>query len=161
MKNKHKFVTISLILLLFWLKPAYTHDIWLFPEQSRLSKGDTLVVHQYVGSDLNNEREIELMRRTTSRFDLITAGGTINLLEELPDFREKPVTKPVLKRKLDFEGLALITMKHAFIYNEWTKEEFLHYLEHEEYNASQLGVSSEVFRDRIKASQTERYARYI
>lgn len=163
MKHKYQIAAISILLLLFWEEAAYTHDVWLFPEQTLLSKGDTLVIHQYAGSDLKIEIEVELMRLITPRFELITPGGAIDLLEELPDFQEQPVVKPVLKRKLDFEGLALLTMEHAFIYNEWTKEKFLHYLEHEEFNAGDSSPSGENLPDKIivKETQTERYARFI
>ena len=154
MRAKNYLAALTLSLLVANLSDA--HDIWLLPERFVLSKGDTLVVHQLVGSELEVEMEVELLWRMTPRFDLTTAQGSVDLLSELPDKRTLPVVKPVLKRKLDFEGVALLTMEHAFIWEEWSREQFLENLEHEE-----LGMDK--FRDHVghRRKQTERYARTL
>ena len=154
MRAKNYLAAVTLSLLVANLSDA--HDIWLLPERFVLSKGDTLVVHQLVGSELEVEMEVELLWRMTPRFDLTTAQGSVDLLRELPDKRTLPVVKPVLKRKLDFEGVALLTMEHAFIWEEWSREQFLENLKHEE-----LGMDR--FRDHVgdRPKQTERYARTL
>lgn len=161
MKTALQLITITLSLLTAGLAGA--HDIWLFPERFTLAKGDTLIVHQLVGPELNAEalqsdgvQELPLLRSMTSRFELITPEGSFDLLSELPDMRTQPEVKPVLNRKLDFEGLAVVTMEHDFIYHELSGEQFLQYLEHEEFKL-------EAFQGHIgfRPKQRERYARYL
>ena len=149
---------VTLMLSFLMLSVAYAHDIWLQPDRFVLSKGDTLTVRQLVGDELETEEETELLRWLTSRFDLITPDGLVDLLSELPDIRTQPVVKPVLTRKLDFEGLALVTMDHAFIYEDWSHEQFLEYLEHEEFDIEafepHMGrgpIESERYRQTLKA----------
>lgn len=148
--------TLVLTLLILLINVAYSHDIWLLPNRFVLSNGDTLTVRQLAGSELETEVELELLRRMTPRFEFITSSGLVDLLSELPDFKSQPVVKPVLERKLDFDGLALLTMDHAFIHHEFSREEFSEYLEHEEFKL-------EKFQNHIgsKPRQTERYARTI
>ena len=125
---------VAFTLSLATVNAAPAHDIWLHAERFSLGKGDTLIVHQLVGTELDTEDDLALSRMLTSRFALITPQGTVDLLSELPDMRTQPEIKPVLKRKLDFDGLALVTMDHAFIWDEWPREEFLENLEHEEFD---------------------------
>ncbi|MCZ6672065.1 MAG: DUF4198 domain-containing protein [Verrucomicrobia bacterium] len=154
MSKKIAGLTITFIFSLLLVIAAYSHDIWLYPNQFILSKGDTLIVRQLAGSELAIEMEIELLTRMTPSYVLITPTESIDLLSELPDMFQW--VKPVLKRKLDFDGLALVTMEHAFIWNEFSNEKFLEYLEHEE-------LKLEKFQDQIgnKPKQTERYARTL
>ena len=130
-----------LVLPLVQQRPAFAHDIWLHAERYRLEKGDTLIVRQLLGAELDTDllrpettQELPVLRDMTPRFALITAQGSVNLLAELPNMRTQPEVKPVLKRKLDFDGLALVTMEHAIIYTEFTSKEFLEYLDHEEFD---------------------------
>lgn len=133
---------------------AYPHDIWLVAERFRLAKGDTLTVRQLAGSELEVETELEVLRRMTPRFELVTTSGSVDLMKELPDMRTRPVVKPVLERKLDFEGQALLAMDHAFIHHEMSREKFLEYLEHEDFKMEKLRPH---LADRPQ--QRERYAR--
>ena len=121
-----------------------------------LKKGDTLVVRQLAGTELDTQYDLPLLRLMTPRFELWTSEGTINLLAELPDVRTQPEVKPILKRRLDFEGLGLLVMEQDFIYDDFSTEKFLEYLEHEDLD---LGK----FRDRIgrKPEEYERYARFL
>lgn len=112
---------------------AYAHDIWLAPDRFVLERGDTLVVHQLAGTELDPEHDLPLYRRMTARFELITPDGTVDVLAELPDERTLPEVRPVLERKLDFDGLALVRMEHDPIYTAWSREDFLEYLEHEDF----------------------------
>ena len=154
MRAKNSIVALALSLLVANLSEA--HDIWLLPERFILSKGDTLVVHQLAGSELEVEVAVEFLWRMTPRFELLTPDGSVDLLGELPDMKTQPVLKPVLKRRLNFEGPALLTMDHAFIYTEFSSEKFLEYLEHEEFKMGK-------FRDHVgdRPRQTERYARTL
>ncbi|MEE8261484.1 MAG: DUF4198 domain-containing protein [Gammaproteobacteria bacterium] len=153
-KTAVRIITLSLSLLA--ASVAYSHDIWLFPERFTLSKGDILIVRQLAGSELDIEVELALLRRMTPRFELITPSGSVDLLSKLPDERTRPEIKPVLERKLDFDGLALLTMEHAFVHTEFSSEKFLEYLQHEEFRM-------EKFQDRIgrRLKERERYARTI
>ena len=62
--------------------------------------------------------------------------------------------KPVLTRSLDFEGTALLTMEHDFFLTALSNEEFLEYLEHEEFDEKMLldGMGQ-------RPKQRERFAR--
>ncbi len=149
MWNKRRVLAITLALMLFLIGVAYSHDIWLAPEQFVLERGDTLTVHQLIGTELDTEDDLALMRTMTAGFQLITPQGTVNLLSELPDMRTRPEINPVLKRRLDFDGLALVTMDHGFIWDEWPREEFLHNLEHEEFDIA-------TFEPHMRRGPTER-----
>jgi uncharacterized GH25 family protein len=131
---------------------AFAHDIWLSPEIS----GDGLVVRQLVGAELEVGRGLPLLRRITPQYQLVTAAGSIDLLAELPDLKTRPVVQPVLERTVDFEGLALVAMEHAFVHTELPREKFLEYLRHEE-------LELETFRARMREAPTqrERYARTL
>ena len=146
----------AVALFLLPVHVVYPHDIWLLPEQFILSKGDVIIVHQLAGSELDVEVELPVLRTMTPSFSLITSGGSVDLLSELPDIRTQPEVKPVLQRKVDIEGLVLLTMEHAFIHTEFPNEKFSEYLEHE-------GAETKKFHDHIerRSSQRERYARTL
>ncbi len=154
---------MTLTLSLLFISVADAHDIWLHAERFTLDKGDTLIVHQLLGAELDTEllqsrkiRELPVLRNLTLRFALITAQDTVNLLSELPDIKAQPEVKPVLKRKLDVDGLALVTMEHAVIYTDSTNDAFLQYLQHE-------GLDSKTFREHMgaRAVQSEGYMRIL
>ena len=153
MKTATPLITLALSFLM--LNVAYAHDIWLSPERVTLANGDTLVVRQLAGTELDTQYDLPLLRLLTSRFELLTPKRTIDLLAELSD-RTQTEVKPVLRRQLDFEGLALLTMEQDFIHTDFSIEEFLEYLEHEDLDV-------EKFRDRIgqKPEEDERYARVL
>ena len=135
---------------------AYSHDVWLLPDQFHIARGRTLTLRQFSGIELENADEVELFRQSTPVFRLITPDDTIDLLEELPDMSTQPVVMPVLERALDFDGLALVTMEHAFIHTAFPADKFVEYLEHEEYNVDD-------FKDRLagRKFELERYARTL
>lgn len=141
------------VLLVFLVGSVFGHDMWLAPDRFVISKGDTLTVRMLIGHDLEPLTESELLRTMTPTFDLITVDTTINLLAGLPDMRTKPAVLPVLRRRLDFEGLGLVTMEHGFIYTEFETAGFRSYLQEEGFEDAfgpQLGQDS---------VQSERYAR--
>jgi len=147
---------VALILSLLVVRVSYAHDVWLLPERFSLAKGDTLTVRQMVGSGLEVEEELSLLRRITTRFELLTPEGVTDLLGQLPDEKTRPVVKPVLERKMEVEGQALVTMEHGFIQTQFPNKQFLEYLEHEEFEI-------ERFRDAMgsRPAQRERYARTL
>lgn len=156
MPKKAAGLAIIVTLLVLLVGVAFSHDIWLSPEGFILDRGDTLVLRQLAGTELDTEHDLPLDRLITRRFELITPTGSFDLLRQLPDPRAEPVIQPVLKQKLDFEGLALVAMEHAFIYTEWTREEFLEYLEHEEYEIAKFGPHMGA-----DSAESERYARAL
>jgi len=147
---KISFITLSLIFLS--IIDAYSHDIWLSPDSFTPSKGDALVVQQLAGHELISDVELPLLRNLTPIFELITSNGAVNLLNESSD-KNKPLVQPVLNRKLDFEGLALVTMEHDFYYDEFPNDTFKQYLEYE----GLIERYGEEMKKRPK--QRERYAR--
>ncbi len=145
-----------LLLSLSLVGLALAHDVWLAPERFVLVRGDTLVVRQFAGTELDTEHDLALLRTLTRRFELITPDGAVDLLAELPDVRTQPEIKPVLKRRLDYDGLGLVVMDHAFIWEEFSREQFLENLEHE-------GFDPAAFEPHMgdRDSQSERYARTL
>ena len=132
---------IAFTLSLATVNVVRAHDIWLHAERFSLGKGDTLIVHQLLGAELGadllgpeNTLELPVLRDMTPRFALLTPQGPVDLLRELPDIRTQPVVKPILTRKLDFDGLALVTMEHAIIYTEFDNDVFVEYLQHEGFD---------------------------
>lgn len=152
MRTKTAVLMITFSLSLLLVSVAYSHDIWLFPKRFALAKGDTLAVYQLVGHELEIELILPLKKEITSRFELITPDGSVDLLTELPDG-----IHPLLKGKLDFEDLALLVMEHDFLNIEFSGEKFLEYVEHEEFK------NLEMIRDRIGRSpkERERYTRTL
>ena len=114
------------------------------------------MVRQLAGTELDTQYDLPLLRLLTRRFELLTPTETIDLLAELPDVRTQPEVKPVLQRRLDFEGLALLTMEQDFIYDAFSTEKFLEYLAHDDLDLGE-------FRARIgrKPEEDERYARFL
>lgn len=152
---------VALLLAFAATSVAHAHDVWLHPERGKLSKGDTLIVRLLVGSDLEADLskpegalELPVLWHLTPRFELITPDGSIDLRRELTEGGKAPVIKPVLQRTLDFDGLALVSMDHEVIYTSHTVENFLKYLEHEEFDKDK-------FRDHMgsRPEQSEVYGR--
>ena len=126
-------------------RAVHAHDIWLQADEFRLEKGDTLIVRQLLGEELDTvlagsetTQELAVLRDMTPRFSLVTAQGSVDLLAELPDIRARREVNPVLERKVDFEGPALVAMEHSILYVDFTNEEFLGYLEHEGLDRERL-----------------------
>lgn len=143
---------IALSVFLFLVSTAHSHDMWLLPERFTPSKGQRLRVFQLVGHDLEIEVILPLRKELTGKFGLITPDGAVDLLGELPD-----ETHPVLEGKLDFEGLALLTMEHNFLNLELSDEKFSEYLKHEGFEE----VAKLRARIGPKPKQRERYARTL
>lgn len=148
---------------LFVVPAAFGHDIWLHPNEFILTPGDTVIVRQLAGDELQTQvshpgtaTELPMLWTMTSIFDLITKDGTVDLLRELRKQELSPNTKPVLQRRFDFEGLALLTMVHDFTHTELSNETFLEYLEHEK-------IKDERFIEHMgnRQTQRERYTRTL
>lgn len=154
---------LALVPMLLFSISACAHDIWLFPERFILAKGDTLTVHQVLGEEIDAKvlqpgggTELPLLWRMTPRFELISANGSIDLLEALPAPKPGTVIKPILSRLMENEGLALVAMDHAFIIHHMSNEEFSQYVEHEEFDISALPTP-----DVSRLVHRENYARYF
>lgn len=143
-----------LALLLGVAGAAHSHDIWLYAENFKLAKGEELIIHQLLAAELDvdlvqpkSSLELPLLSDITPRFTLVTRQGSFDLLAELPDARTGPEVKPVLERKLDLDGLALIAMDHAILHTKFENSAFLRYLEHEGFDPedfqTQMGSRSE------------------
>jgi len=126
--NKKILITIlSIVAVLPLFYNALAHDYWLSPSRFAIARGDTLIVNLLVGDQVDPAIERPLQKEMTKSFNLITSNGTIDLLPEIPDS-----TLPVLTRKLDVEGLALVSMERDFWNTKMTDEQFTRSLKHEE-----------------------------
>jgi hypothetical protein len=132
------------------------HDVWLATDTGVLPVGGALLVRQFVGIELQPEEEVPLIRRTTSRFVLITGRSTEDLLNALPPEKELPVVQPVLTRTMTDSGLALVAMDHDLIYGEFTEEAFAEYLAHEEFRPGEIPWTQGQ-----RSAERERYVRSL
>lgn len=131
---------------------ASAHDYWLSPQRFFFERGDTLAVHLYVGDDLEVDFEQVYLEGRTTRFDLVTASGTLDLRTATADS-----TRPVLTHVLDTEGLGLLTMERDVFHHVLSDSAFSHYLVHE-------GLAEiEAARDARghRPAERERYARTL
>ncbi|MCS7229810.1 MAG: DUF4198 domain-containing protein [Candidatus Kryptonium sp.] len=140
----------NFLIFLLVFNIAFAHDYWLKPKKFILSKDDTLTVHLYVGDKLNIEFEREFQSEMTEKFAIITNDTIINLL---PNLNDKAV--PVLNKKFDLSGLALIAMDRGWAYIDLSRKDFEEYLEHEGIDDIKLSST-----DTSKVER-ERYRRYI
>ncbi len=142
----------KIFIILFLVNFSLAHDYWLQPNKFVFSKNGTLIVHLYVGDKLTKELEREFQKNMTLRFEILTNSKNLNLLSELQD-----KALPVLKRKIDFEGLALIAMDRDYAYIKLNQNEFAEYLKHEEMS------EIEELRKKLppREFERERYSRYI
>ena len=130
--NKKIYMTaLAILAVLSLFYTGVAHDYWLSPGRFAIARGDTLIVNLLVGDQMDPEIERSLQKDMTKSFNLITSNGTIDLLPEIPDS-----TLPVLTRKLDVEGLALLSMERDFWNTKMTDEQFTRSLEHEEMQTS-------------------------
>lgn len=106
---------------------GFAHDYWIEPNKFILSKSETLILHLYVGDKLNKEIEREFQKHMTPKFELFTDSVSLNLIDEVKDKQ-----LPILTKKIEFEGLALISMERDWSYIELKPHEFSEYLKHEE-----------------------------
>ncbi len=143
---------LTVLVSLAWARSVDAHDIWLLPERLVLERGDTLVVHLQVGHEFQSELELPIQKELVTRFELITPHGTVDLLSELVDR-----TMPVLKRKVDFEGLALLVMEHGFTSIELSSAKFAEHLKHEQLKEMEEHRHKRGPRPR----ERERYARTL
>lgn len=138
----------KILIFLFIFNFVYAHDYWLRPQKFILSKGDTLIVHLYVGDKLKAEIERELQMEMTEKFELVKNDGIVDLLSQAND-----KSLPILKREIDFDGLGLIVMERGWAHIELNAQEFNEYLKHE-------GIT-DIKIDSKNGVQKERYRRYL
>ncbi|MFN3134244.1 MAG: DUF4198 domain-containing protein [Candidatus Kryptonium sp.] len=138
----------KILIFLFIFNFVYAHDYWLRPQKFILSKGDTLIVHLYVGDKLKAEIKRELQMEMTEKFELVKNDGIVDLLSQAKD---KSI--PILKREVDFDGLGLIVMERGWAHIELNAQEFNEYLKHE-------GIT-DIKIDSKNGVQKERYRRYL
>ncbi|MDX1501616.1 MAG: DUF4198 domain-containing protein [Thermoanaerobaculia bacterium] len=155
-------ILLPAALTLLAAAPAGAHDIWLQADDASLQPGDTLIVRQLLGEELAGAlgggepaRDLPLLLDMTPRFHLITSEGEIDLLSQAGDLVAAS-RAPVLERRVEGAGLALVAMSHSVLYTEATREEFLEYLAHE-------GLDPGGYREAMGADelQTEGYLRTL
>lgn len=147
---------VLLILFLISIEISSAHDYWLQPKKFALSKGDTLVVHLYVGDRLKKEIERELQKDMTLKFEILTDTKSVNLLDEFPD-----KMLPVIHRKIDFEGLALIAMERNYAYIKLNRKEFFEYIKHD-VGEKEFGEIEKLMKKLPQREiEREKYTRYI
>jgi uncharacterized GH25 family protein len=156
MRHDERLVVLAAALLLLGGASVQAHDVWLATDAGVLPVGGTLLVRQFVGIELEPEEEVPLIRRTTSRFQLITDRSTEDLLKALPPEKDLPVVQPVLTRTLTDGGLALVAMDHDLIYGEFTEEAFAEYLAHEEFRPGEIPWTRGQ-----RSAERERYVRSL
>ncbi len=145
--NLRRLLLLGVIVLLS------SHDYWFSAEKYLLKKGDVLTLHLLVGDDLVAEEERVTQRYKTINYALHTAAGVENLLPAMPDS-----TLPILRKKLDFNGLGLISMERNFSRIPLADSLFHRYLIHE-YQIDAMDAREKP--GRKHAVERERYARSL
>ncbi len=137
-----------LLLALLGSGLLWAHEYILIASDFFLKKGENMEVHLFVADGFNVEMERPFQPEITKSFMLHTEKGTVDLVKESTKDR-----LPIIDRKVDFDGLALIGMERHFAHIELENEAFLDYLK--EDNIEGINI------DRNKSVQKERYARSI
>lgn len=145
-----KACTILFVLLASFI--TLSHDYWFKADLFILTSGDILKLHLLVGDDLEVELERSFQPHKTLSFDLYTDSGRENLLASDID-----TLIPVLTRKVNFDGLGLVSMERDFSYIELTPDDFRNYLEHEFIQDDEKIIAELGNRE----MERERYARSI
>ncbi|MFQ5823383.1 MAG: DUF4198 domain-containing protein [bacterium] len=152
MSVKNLWLRLAFLLLILIFSQGFSHDYWLLPEKFIISKGDSLIVHLFVGDEFEPELERPLQKYITKRFELLTSHGSFDLLSEFPDS-----TMPILSKKIEFEGYALLNLERDFAYIELSNSQFSDYLKHEDL----LEVEKLREKSGKRSKERERYARFI
>lgn len=117
----------TLLLLLVFATPAHAHDYWMEHMPRELQPGDPFMLQLLVGDGLEAEVERPYQADMTTRFELHTADGLLDLSEGRADS-----TAPLLAATLPEQGCALLVMDRRFHMLEGTVGDFLSFVEHEE-----------------------------
>lgn len=140
---------LILFILSLILVGAFAHEYMLMAYKFRLHKGDDLEVHLFVSDGFNIQMERPFQKTITKRFELLTVDSTIDLT-----LREEG-TLPILSRKVNFTGGALIHMERDYARITLPTDKFMTYLKEDHID----GIANKV--DKRKPAQRERYTRYI
>ncbi|MBC8172765.1 MAG: DUF4198 domain-containing protein [Chitinophagales bacterium] len=127
-----------------------SHEYILIAEDYTVEKGDDLYVHLFVAQGFNIELERKLQKNITRNFTLETKDARTDLLKMSSEGQ-----LAVIETKVDFEGLALISMERDYARIELPAEEFAEYL--------LMDHLDNVVFDAKKTTgpQREKYARYL
>ncbi len=144
-KNKI-FYTVCILLVAII---GSSHEYILIASSFKLSKGDTLEAHLFVADGFNIELERPIQKSITQNFELISNNQTVDLLQNATDG-----SFPIIKTKVDFDGLGLIHMERDYAFITLSNEKFKEYLKEDYIENIQIDTKN-------KTSQRERYSRYI
>ncbi len=144
MKKKSILIIAVLIVL-----STYAHEYVLIASEFNVQRGDTLELHLFVADGFNIELERPLQKEIIKKFELTTQNTNIDLLAE-----NKDASYPILKRKVDFDGLGLIHMERGYSKITLENKKFISYLEEDHIENINIQKST-------KKEQRERYSRYI
>lgn len=143
---------VPIILLIFsGILATYSHDYFLLPDEFYLTKGQTLKLHLFVGDEFKELEERKYESSKTAGFRLFDGGKKIDLKESATDS-----LMPVLSRKLNNSGLALIAMERNQAEITLEKQKFIEYLNEEGLD----GIAKQVEKS-PKTEFKEKYTRYI
>jgi uncharacterized GH25 family protein len=137
------------LLLLCALTAIFAHEYILIAYKFKVHKGDNLEIHLFVGDGFNIQLERPLQKEIIKKFELLTTDSVIDLKNQ-----ENGVL-PLVNRKVNFEGGALIHMERDYDRIQLATNKFYAYLKEDHID----GIASKV--DKMKKEQRERYTRYI
>jgi uncharacterized GH25 family protein len=141
---------LSIVGVLLITSLIFAHEYILLPYKYKVNKGDTLEVHLFVADGFNIQLERPIQKAATRKFEMITANGATDLLANATEG-----TLPVIERKVDFDGLALIHLERDYSRISLPTKKFREYLK--EDHLENIDVS----KDADDKLQSERYSRYI
>lgn len=142
---KYGIITILLSAMFF---TAIAHEYVFLAAKYQLKKGDILELRLFVADGFNIEMERSLQKNMTGRFELLKRNGKEDLLSASADN-----SLPILNKKVDFEGAALVHMERNYAKITLANDKFSAYLKEDNIENIQI--------NRAKPEQRERYSRYI
>lgn len=125
------------------------HEYILLPAKFYVGPGDELELHLFVADGFNIQIERPFQKAMTKKFVLITGNATVDLANTAD------AALPVINRKVDFEGGALICMERDYARIALPTAQFLDYLKEDHIENIAPSVN------KAKREQKERYSRWI
>lgn len=141
--------SITFVLAILLGTALLAHEYVLIAYKYVVKKGDNLELHLFVSDGFNIELERPVQKSITKSFELISEHGKTNLLGTANEG-----DLPVLKMKVDFEGLAIVHMERDYAKITMANTDFENYLKLD--NIENISIEKTK-----KAEQTERYTRYL
>jgi uncharacterized GH25 family protein len=128
-----------------------TRDVFLFPEDFFLHKGDQLNLHLIMGDAFTKRQELRYEPAKTTRFMLFSGSKKIDLMKMAKDS-----ATPIIAYTMSNTGQALIEMTRSYDYSESSRDNYAEFL-----NNQGLDKEAEKVKSGNQFRIKEKYTRYL